>query len=93
MWASFVPPVYLLTHFTFLVVYNFFFLFFIFFFRQSTRLFKKNKHLTSLLPIERYISSFMFDVPLPPRGRTKVQVRDLLVVFVVFVVFLLWTRF
>ncbi len=27
----------------------------------------------SLLPVERYISNFIFDVPLPPRGRTRVQ--------------------
>mgnify|MGYP001158669140 CR=1 FL=1 len=43
--------------------------------RQSSRLVQDVHfgHLTSLLPIERYISSFCFDVPLPPRGVTKVQ--------------------
>ena len=42
--------------------------------RQTTRLLDRyHTPLTSLLPIERYISSFVFDVPLPPRGRTKVQ--------------------
>ena len=41
--------------------------------RQTSQLLKSGMSAHSLLPVERYISNFIFDVPMPPRGKTRVQ--------------------
>ena len=41
--------------------------------RQTSQLLKNGLSANFLLPIERYISNFIFDVPMPPRGKTRVQ--------------------